>query len=283
MDDRMICIHPNPCHIPAVTNLSLEPIFNFFGLRTPRRAEGTAPELPFGPEGSQSSAPFSGLTIGSRQVPLLMVRHRRARRYLLRLGADGTARVTIPPRGSLAGARAFAERHREWLAAELARLPSCSTASQGWRVGGQIWFRGELVSLMSPQPGQLRFGAETLEVPEIEHDIRPMVERRLRWLAKQELPGRVANLAAQHEFRVGRVTVRNQKTRWGSCSSGGAISLNWRLIQTPDFVRDYVILHELAHLRHMNHSARFWREVRSLCPDYERAKQWLKERRHLLQ
>jgi predicted metal-dependent hydrolase len=70
--------------------------------------------------------------------------------------------------------------------------------------------------------------------------------------------------------------VRNQRSRWGSCSRRGTISLNWRLIQTPVSVRDYVILHELAHLKEMNHSKRFWREVARLCPDYKEAENWLK-------
>jgi predicted metal-dependent hydrolase len=74
-----------------------------------------------------------------------------------------------------------------------------------------------------------------------------------------------------------RVIVRNQKSRWGSCSVRGTISLNWRLIQVPDFVRDYIILHELAHLRHLNHSARFWAEVKRVCPDYLAAEVWLKK------
>jgi len=73
------------------------------------------------------------------------------------------------------------------------------------------------------------------------------------------------------------VSVRNQRSRWGSCSRHGTISLNWRLVQTPTFVRDYIILHELAHLKEMNHSKRFWREVARLCPDFGRAERWLKE------
>jgi len=82
---------------------------------------------------------------------------------------------------------------------------------------------------------------------------------------------------------VKRVTVRGQRTRWGSCSRRGTISLNWRLIQTPEDVRDYIILHELAHLRQMNHSDRFWREVERLCPDYRSAERWLKQQRGWLQ
>jgi predicted metal-dependent hydrolase len=103
------------------------------------------------------------------------------------------------------------------------------------------------------------------------------VEKHLCKLAAQELPVRVAELAREHRFVVRRVSVRNQRSRWGSCSRHGTISLNWRLVQTPIFVRDYIILHELAHLKEMNHSRRFWREVARLCPDFARAEHWLKE------
>jgi predicted metal-dependent hydrolase len=78
------------------------------------------------------------------------------------------------------------------------------------------------------------------------------------------------------------VTVRNQRTRWGSCSRRGTISLNWRLIQTPPFVSDYIILHELMHLREMNHSPRFWRQVETVCPGYRTAEEWLKPHASLL-
>ena len=84
------------------------------------------------------------------------------------------------------------------------------------------------------------------------------------------------------QIRVQRVTVRNQRSRWGSCSRRGTISLNWRLVQTPEFVRDYIVLHELAHLREMNHSPRFWREVARLCPNFAEAEKWLKANAALL-
>jgi predicted metal-dependent hydrolase len=86
----------------------------------------------------------------------------------------------------------------------------------------------------------------------------------------------VVELAAPHALPVRRVTVRNQRSRWGSCSRRGTISLNWRLVQAPPFVRDYLIFHELAHLREMNHSTRFWQTVAGLCPDYQLAERWLK-------
>src|SRR6201999_859695 len=101
-----------------------------------------------------------------------------------------------------------------------------------------------------------RFGSEIIRVPTTEGDLRTAIERHLRNLAAKEFPARVFELATPHQLPVKRVTVRNQRTRWGSCSRRGTISLNWRLIQAPPFVRDYLIFHELAHLRQMNHSPR---------------------------
>jgi enoyl-CoA hydratase len=102
-------------------------------------------------------------------------------------------------------------------------------------------------------------------------------------VAPDELPARVQHLSATHGIAVSAISVRAQRTRWGSCSPRGEISLNWRLVQVPEWVRDYVILHELAHRRHLNHSARFWQEVERLCPDYEAAEAWLRETgRHVL-
>jgi hypothetical protein len=112
--------------------------------------------------------------------------------------------------------------------------------------------------------------------------LRPAIQQHLWRLAAQELAERTLDLAALHQLSVCRVTVRNQRSRWGSCSRRGTISLNWRLIQTPPSVRDYLILHELMHLREMNHSHRFWREVERVCPDYAAAERWLKQHASLL-
>jgi predicted metal-dependent hydrolase len=93
---------------------------------------------------------------------------------------------------------------------------------------------------------------------------------------------KVLMFAEQHGLSVKRVTVRNQKSRWGSCSRRGTISLNWRLIQAPGFVADYIILDELMHVRQMNHSRKFWHEVESVCPGFTEAEKWLKQHTSLL-
>jgi predicted metal-dependent hydrolase len=135
---------------------------------------------------------------------------------------------------------------------------------------------------VNPQAARVRFGGEAVPLADATGDLRPAIERHLRQLAARELPPRVLELAALHHLPARRVTVRNQRSRWGSCSRRGTISLNWRLVQAPGFVRDYLVLHELAHLKEMNHSRRFWSEVARLCPDFKEAERWLKQHSSLL-
>ena len=100
-------------------------------------------------------------------------------------------------------------------------------------------------------------------------------EPALRKRALRELPPALTALAGAHGITVTRISVRNQRSRWGACSATGAITLNWRLILVPDFVREYVLLHELMHRRELNHSDRFWRHVRAVCPRHAEARRWL--------
>jgi len=216
---------------------------------------------------------------------MVLVRNPRARRYVLRLRPDGSARVTIPRGGSASEARRFAERNERWLERALERLSAQLARPKEWLIGTEILFRGEWVKLEAGMNGQsslIRFGSEAVHAPEAAADLRPKIQQHLWRLAAKELPSQVLESAARHQLTVHRVTVRNQRSRWGSCSRRGTISLNWRLIQSPPFVRDYLILHELMHLRQMNHSVRFWREVERVCPDYSQAEQWLKQHADLL-
>ncbi|MBI4265015.1 MAG: DUF45 domain-containing protein [Acidobacteria bacterium] len=178
--------------------------------------------LPF--EQDDSAAPAS--------IEFYYVRHRRARRYLLRVDLDGRVRVTIPRGGSRREADAFTARHLDWIERHRARL--------------------------SQTP------------------LRADERRALRERADRELPVRLRELAAAHGLLVTRVSVRSQRSRWGSCGRDGHICLNWRLVRMPDWVRDYVLLHELMHMRRMDHSAEYWAMVAAACPDYEAARQWLR-------
>jgi predicted metal-dependent hydrolase len=167
------------------------------------------------------------------------VRHPRARRYVVSVRADGSVRVTIPRGGSKREAREFAEAQREWIDRQ-----------------------------------QRRIEAERAVVRPIVH---AEVEQQHRARAARDLPARLLALARAQGLVVSRVSVRNQRWRWGSCSRSGHICLNWRLVLMPDWVRDYVMIHELMHLKRLDHSPRFWKLVARACPDYERARQWLRQ------
>jgi len=174
--------------------------------------------------------------------PVLFVRHPRARRYLIRVRTDGSVRVTIPRRGSKREAVDFYERQQDWIARQQERVADVRQAIPG-------------------------------DLPEDE-------QRAYRARAARELPARVFELAAATGLQVRKVSVRNQRQRWGSCSASGRICLNWRLITMPGWVSDYVIYHELMHLKRMDHSPAFWKLVAQVCPGYRDARRWL--RRHAL-
>jgi predicted metal-dependent hydrolase len=212
---------------------------------------------------------------------VVFVRTRRARHYILRLRDDGVVRVTVPWRGSRAEAERFLRARRDWIARERHRREVAAASRRGpWGAGTAVPLRGAEAPLeMTPAGGKIRvtFGGESLTVaPWDAGNLRPHVEAHLRRLAGRELATRLRELARAHGFTVKAVSVRNQRTRWGSCSPSGRISLNWRLIQVPPAVLDYVLLHELAHLRHLNHSTRFWRELARLCPGHADARRWLR-------
>ena len=225
------------------------------------------------------------LRVGQRHLDLRLMHNPRARRYVLRLRQDGIARVTIPRGGSLAEGMAFAERNTPWLERQLQRLSARPTQPVPWCFGSEILFRGEAIRIESgPEENRetIHIALESFRVSDAGGNLRPAIEKHLRQLAERELPPRVLELATVHGLTIRRVSVRNQKTRWGSCSRRGTVSLNWRLIQTPAFVSDYIILHELMHLRQMNHSSRYWQEVARACPDFKTAELWLKQHSSLL-
>lgn len=232
------------------------------------------------PASSVPAAPFQ--LADATTIPLRIIASPRARRYLLRLDADGSARLVIPRRGSRAEAMRFLERSRDWLQRRHQQWLAHRSARQPWEDGTTFLFRGEEARLRV-ETGlfgtTLSFADQTLRGVAPAADYRSVLQAHLRRLAEQELPPRTRELAALHGIAIGRVTVRAQRTRWGSCSARGTISLNWRLIHAPPFVRDYLIVHELMHRRQMNHSARYWKLVADAFPRWEEAERWLKKTR----
>jgi predicted metal-dependent hydrolase len=222
------------------------------------------------------------------------LRNPRAMRYILKLDRNGEVKVTIPRRGSFQDAREFLSSRRSWIEAQHQRMRGQNTARRRARAQGLVYFRGEevVIGLEATRPASLRLGGERFplgmrraaqDLVPTARELRDRAEEAMRKLAASELPARAWHWARQHGItRLKRVSVRGQRSRWGSCSVRGHVSLNWRLVQTPPFVRDYVILHELMHLRELNHSERFWRQVADVCPRWEEAEIWLKGHGDLL-
>jgi predicted metal-dependent hydrolase len=206
------------------------------------------------------------------------VRMRRARRYILRVRPGGGLRVTIPRGGSRAEAVRFVQRQAEWIRQERARVRS-TMAPAGWHDGGAVLLAGQRVPLeIGQERGHrvARYGGRTVRIPATAPDLVPYIERDLRALARLQLGGRLRELAGVHGLSVTGISIRNQKSRWGSCSRAGRIALNFRLVQMPPEVSDYVLLHELMHLKQQNHSRRFWALVEGVCPGFRAAERWLK-------
>ncbi len=213
--------------------------------------------------------------------------HPRARYVRLRLESDGSLVVTVP-RGFdrsrvpalVAERRGWIEQARQRLArarppAELAGLtPSrieLPAVAETWAVQYQTP-DGEMPRL-TEIAGTLQISAPT-SVPG--NSVAGLLRNWLKTRARQHLVPRVRTLADRHGFRHGRITIRNQKTRWGSCSSRANLSLNARLLFLSPEACDYVLLHELIHTEHLNHSPAFWGRVAEVAPDYRQAMTELK-------
>ena len=212
-------------------------------------------------------------------------RNLRAKHYRLKLRRDGVAVATIPARGTEKAARAFVASHAEWLERTREKERKRPRLADRWTVGTQMLWRGEMVEIRrggTPEKPAVCLAADVFRVAHYDGDLRPTLESGFLRRAKIELTSRTWELAARTGMAVTRVSVRNQRTRWGSCTEAGVISLNWRLVQCPPSVSDYIIYHELMHLREMNHSKRFWKAVGEVCPDWQDAELWLKEHGALL-
>lgn len=205
------------------------------------------------------------------------VRMRRARRYIMRVRPDGTLRVTIPRGGSRAEAVAFMERHVGWIARERSRVRQ-ERAPVVWTHGSTVLLRGisQVIQVESTAAGPVARYAGRLVPVESASNVRPEIERDLRTLAAGFLPQRLKELADRHALQFTRVSIRNQRSRWGSCARSGAIALNFRLVQMPPEVCDYVLIHELMHLKQQNHGRRFWALVERAFPAYKEAERWLR-------
>ena len=177
-------------------------------------------------------------------LPITVIRSRR-RTLSLEIRPDCTVVVRAPLRCSEAEIRHFISEKEGWLLRHLEKMRS---------------------SLQNPASG------EALPPPLTRDELEALAEQ-----AMKDLPARCGRFAPLVGVRYGRITIRNQKTRWGSCSAKGNLNFNCLLMLAPPEVRDYVVVHELCHRKEMNHSDRFWAEVQRILPDYKERRKWLKE------
>jgi predicted metal-dependent hydrolase len=211
--------------------------------------------------------------------PVRLRRHRQARRYTLRIDAASREVVlTLPLRGSLKDARDFAHKHGGWIAARLGRLPEAAPFQHGIEVP----LRGVAHRIVHRRAQRGTVWTDTDEAGNRLLCVAgeaPHVDRRVADFLKREARRDLEAASRGHAAKLGvafkRISVRDQSSRWGSCSNSGVLSFSWRLILAPPFVLDYLAAHEVAHIAELNHSVRFWRLVRGLYPDFARAKAWL--------
>lgn len=210
---------------------------------------------------------------GNPPVLLTLRRSARARRLSLRVsGLDGAVTLTVPHGVSEAEALGFAHSREDWLRRTLASHPGRVDVEPGVALPVE----GEMRRIVPGAGRQVRLDRDTVLVPGPGESLGP----RLRAWLKARARDRLAAASDMHAARLGRgysrLTLRDTRSRWGSCSSRGGLSYSWRLILAPPEVLDYVAAHEVAHLAEMNHSPAFWAVVARLLPEYEAPRAWLR-------
>ncbi len=216
-------------------------------------------------------------------MPVILRRNVRARRFILKIGANKPEVIlTMPGNGSEAEAMDFAISQAHWIKSRLNAQPDIIAFAPGAEIPlrnimhtiehcpnqrGTVWTSGD--------DGE----DSSRPVIHVAGDQRHLARRVRDWLKKQARSdlSQSVTVHSQHlGLRAKSITIRDQTTRWGSCSSTGGLSFSWRLILAPSFVLDYVAAHEVAHLEEMNHGPRFWKLVEQCIPDYRHAQKWLK-------
>lgn len=226
----------------------------------------------------QTASRSQSITIDGEMVAVTVRTNPRARRLILKVDpVSGAVILVVPPRCGMGEALDFARRQEAWIAA---RRQEC-VPSIRFAAGVRIPVRGEFLQLTpasdllrrivrpDPDRAQLRVGGPPEHLPR-------RVEDWLKRTARQDLHERIDDHCAKLTVKARRITIRDTRTRWGSCSADGALSFSWRLIMAPPDVLDYVAAHEVAHLVHHDHSPAFWAVVRQLHGDPGGATQWLK-------
>ena len=208
--------------------------------------------------------------------PIMIRRSLRCRKMSLRISSDYRSFiVTIPKRGTIFQAEAFIKKNEEWLYDHAQFL----SKGEGFKDGCCFFFLGKEVVLKHEPKARRGVWQEgkVIYVSGGEEFLSRRVKEFLHKRFKEHIKGRIKVYSDRVKKKVNKVTIRDNTSRWGSCSSNGNVSINFFLSYAPESIIDYVVVHELCHLIEMNHSKSFWQEVENLYPDYKAARKWLRE------
>ena len=209
-------------------------------------------------------------------MPLVVRRNPRARHLTLRLDqASGAPQLSLPRGVPLSEGLDFARRRSDWIQAQLESLPPRIAFAEG----AEIPYLGEPQTIRHAPRGRRGVWREpgTIWVSGFAEHMARRLTDFLKREARRELSARAQDKAGRLDRNLGRISIRDTQSRWGSCSSDGDISFSWRLILAPEPVLDYVVAHEVAHLVHLNHGPRFWALVDDLTVDVAGPRRWLRQ------
>ncbi|WP_341367026.1 SprT family zinc-dependent metalloprotease [Yoonia sp. BS5-3] len=210
---------------------------------------------------------------GNPPIDVSLRRSRRAKRLSLRVSRlDGRVTLTLPHLAAEREGISFLRAKEAWLRSHLDQLAPVQTVA----IGEQIMLRGKMTPIVAGEGKRLVIADQQIAAPGPE-GLGLKIKAQLRQIARNalvEASDRYAGLLGQSYTRI---SIRDTRSRWGSCSSQGALMYSWRLIMAPPSVLDYVAAHEVAHLVEMNHSAAFWAVVEKICPGYKAERDWLRQ------
>lgn len=228
------------------------------------------------------------IRIGNRLIEYELKKSRKAKKVSI-LIKDQTVKVAVPTGFTFDYARNFIELNKDWIIKNLEKQENrnASHAAKRYMAGDKLLYRGRNYPLQIEQADGsdhyavfkgsriVVYAPRDLAEDARYHTIKTLVNAWYMGQAEKLLPEQVEYYAKQLGVEYKKIRIKDQRTRWGSCSNKGYINLNWRIIMAPNQVTAYVIIHELAHLKHMNHSKEFWDTVQHYLPDYQVWRKWL--------
>lgn len=238
------------------------------------------------PKNSGPSSEKRPYSLGDQNITLTVKRSAQAKRFTLRIEPrERGLKVSAPLHAEDHDILAFVRKHHGWAEKQLSKQPEMGALKQGVKIPVRgVPHRLEHTGKLRGLPAQFKEGDEA--VLALSGDVNSLPRRAgdfLKREAKNEIEPKALALAQSIHKRVKSISFKDTKSRWGSCTSDGALSFSWRIMMAPPLVIDYLIAHEVAHLREMNHGPKFWALCEELCPETKRAKAWLKKNGAALQ